>query len=59
MRTIEEFKQHQIDSLAGALTRPAMCCPTDFGANLYFSRVVSDLCWIDNTAEFLMARIAV
>lgn len=47
MRTIEEFRNHQMEMLAMALTRPAFFCGRDSHADLVFGRALGDLCWID------------
>lgn len=47
MRSAEQFHGHQVEKLAGALQRPGMCCGHGRYADLYFSNLLSDLCWLD------------
>ena len=47
MRTAEEFRERQIETLARALQRPSMFCGYGHMAQLYYSNIISDLCWID------------
>jgi hypothetical protein len=47
MRSIEEFKKRQLETLPLALARPSMWCG-HFGADDCFRSMLSDLCWIDN-----------
>jgi hypothetical protein len=48
MRNAEEFRTRQIDLLASALHRPGGFCGSGESADLYFSTILSDLCWIDD-----------
>lgn len=48
MRTAEEFRLRQINSLPIALQRPGMHCGSGESADLYYSTILLDLCWIDD-----------
>lgn len=48
MRTAEEFRTRQIELLPLALQRPGMLCGSGESADLYYSTILSDLCWIDD-----------
>jgi hypothetical protein len=47
MRTAEEFRQHRVDTLPLALQRPAFFCGHGQSADLYYSMILDDLCWLD------------
>ena len=47
MRTTDEFRKRQIDMLPLALQRPGMFCGSGEKADLYYSMILSDLCWLD------------
>lgn len=47
MHTIHEFRNRLTETLPHALTRPVMYGGTDFGAEMCFYTLLSDLCWID------------
>lgn len=51
MRTIDDFRKRQIEVLRGALERPAMYCPTEFGAEMFLGYLLHDLCWIDEREQ--------
>ncbi len=48
MRTAEEFRLRQITRLPLALQRPGMHCGSGESADLYYSTILLDLCWIDD-----------
>lgn len=47
MRTAEEFRQHRIDTLPHALQRPVFFCGDGQSADVYYTMILSDLCWLD------------
>ncbi|WP_417388804.1 hypothetical protein [Gimesia sp.] len=47
MRSIEEFRNRQLETLPEALKRPVMFGGNTSGACLWFYLLLRDLCWID------------
>lgn len=47
MRTTEEFRELQIDRLRRALQRPGFFCGSGQSMDLFYSMILSDLCWLD------------
>lgn len=58
MRTIEEFREATIDDLRSSLRRPAFFGCVGRTADIYYSQILSQLCWLDEREADFASLIA-